>query len=132
MGFRSYLVLFAFTIPLGAGCDQKKPAADPVDDRATVRIPPADQLASALAIQNPVQRDDALAAVAKAAAKAGDGGVALAAVVAIANPILKDETAATAATTLAKLGKGAEATDLAKLIQNPVKRDETLLAISKL
>lgn len=90
------------------------------------------QLEAALAIVNPIQRDDALSAVAQAAASAGDGGIATTAVVAIANPIMKDGAAVRAVKKLAQVGKGAEATALAKTIQNPVLRDQTLLVLSKL
>jgi hypothetical protein len=127
MQLRLLVILLVVTVS-DVGCNRQAPVAAPV----TAPIAVSAQLESALAIMNPVQRDDALGAVAQSAADAGDGGVAMAAVIAIANPILKDQTAALSAGKLAKSGKGAEATAIAKIIQNPIKRDETLLELSKL
>jgi hypothetical protein len=125
LSFISTLLAIAFA--LQAGCNRQAPVAAPPTTSMAVNA----QLEAALAIMNPIQRDDALSAVAEAAADAGDGGIAMTAVVAIANPKLKDEAAVQSARKLAKAGKGAEATGIAKIIQNPITRDETLLELSK-
>lgn len=122
--FHSTLLAIAIAFVFEAGCNRQAPVAPPIAVSA--------QLQAALAILNPIQRDDALSTVAQAAGDAGDGGIAMAAVVAILNPNLKDDAAVLSAKKLAKAGKGADATAIAIIIQNPIRRDETLLAISKL
>ena len=121
--FQSFLVALALMFVLG--CNRQVPTAVPGPAPLAV----SSQLEAALAIQNPIQRDEALGAVAQTAADAGN---AMNAVAAIMNPIAKDEIAAQSAGKLAKAGKGAEATAIAKIIQNPIKRDKTLLDLSKL
>jgi hypothetical protein len=115
-------------IMLQSSCNHTEPASAP----KSIPMASSAQLEAALAIMNPIQRDEALDAVAKTAAASGDGSIAMSAVMAMANPAMKDETAVRSANTLAKAGKGTEATAMAKVIQNPIKRDEALLAISKL
>ena len=124
MQLRFHFALLALAIVFEAGCNRQSPVAAPIAVSA--------QLGAALAIMNPIQRDDALSAVAQTAGDAGDGGIAMAAVVAILNPYLKDDAAVLSAKKLAKAGKGAEGTAIAKIIQNPIRRDETLLELSKL
>ena len=124
--FQSFLVALALMFVLG--CNRQVHTAIP----GPAPLADSSQLEAALAIQNPIQRDEALGAVAQTAADAGNGGIAMNAVAAIKNPIAKDEIAAQSAGKLAKAGKGAEATAIAKIIQNPIKRDKTLLDLSKL
>jgi len=126
-----HLILAAVALTLLAGCNQQAPVGAPLNAPATAPAVVSSQLEAALAIMNPLMRDDALGSVAKAAAAASDSGIAMAAVVAMANPILKDDAAVVCAQRLAKGGKGPEATAMAKIIQNPIKRDEILLELSK-
>jgi hypothetical protein len=127
MKFRFHSALLAIALVLGAGCNRQASVDVPV----TAPIAISSQLEAAMAIQNPIQRDEALSAVAQTAADAGDGGIAMKAAAAIANPIVKDDTAAVSAKKLAKFGKGTEATAIAKIIQNPIKRDKALLDLAK-
>ena len=128
MQIRFQFALLTLALVFEAGCNRTGPVATPV----TAPIAVSAQFEAALAIMNPLQRDEALSTVAQTAVDAGDGGTAIAAVVAISNPNLKDDAAVLSAKKLAKAGKGSEATAMAKIIQNPIRRDETLLELSKL
>jgi len=136
MHTRFQVTLLAIAVAFAGGCDRKSQVTAPGGASNATPFPGhlavSAQLEAALAIQNPIQRDDALSAVAQTAAEGGDGTVAMAAVVAIMNPQLKDDTAVLAAKGLANAGKGSEATGIAKIILNPILRDETLLDLSKL
>jgi hypothetical protein len=84
------------------------------------------KLDAALAINNNLQKDAALAAVAKEAAVGGDAEVTKAALHKISNNLTRDQAACECAVKLAKGGKSAEGTEVAKTIDNNLMRDATL------
>jgi hypothetical protein len=130
------LVTSTFLVVCVMGCSRESTATATQSDVATASpgtaIDHSSKLEAALAINSPIQKDEALRAVAQSASEGSDGPTALAAVAAMLNPQARDDVAAAAAMTLAKAGKGSDANGMANLIQNPIKRDETLLELSKL
>ena len=91
----------------------------------------AGRLEAAKLIVNVKEQDNALADLAKDAARAGDGNATKEAVKAISSTRIQDNAAAEAAVLLAKKGKSAEATEVAKLINQTSLCDETLARIAK-
>lgn len=89
------------------------------------------RLEAALAIHNPFERNDALAELAVASAKAGYGGIVRTAIREINNPFTQNETAARCARLLAKVGQGGMAVEVANLIGNPFERDATLRQLAR-
>ncbi len=105
-----------------AGCNSPS-ATSPADV--------AGRLKAAQEMNNVSQRDDALAAVAKDAAAAGEGDVTAKALGAMNNVAKKDDAAEDCAVALARAGKAAAAVQVAKLINNVAKRDAVLAKVAK-
>jgi len=118
----------AFALLSSAGCSHgySEPFAQP--DR---RRPSLDnQLHDAKAIQNPRDRDDAIALVAKQAANVGDVHWAKQAVSAISNWEARDDAALAVAVRLSKGGKDEAAREMAGTIASSIVREETLKYIA--
>lgn len=107
-----------------AGCESR-PA--PVSTNTQLQA----RLDAALGISHTASRDEALAAVANDAARAGEGEIVRTAIQGISNTSTADQAAATSARELARRGAPAFATDVAKLIQHSSTRDEVLHDIAK-
>ena len=120
---RLALVVFGVAVGLG-GCGKPRPATDSASDFQA-------RLDAALEISNMSTRDDALAALAVAAAEAGDGEVTLGAVQGISNMSTKDDAAARAAVQLSGTGQEKAAVEVARQISNLSTRDATLQAIAE-
>ena len=84
------------------------------------------RLDAAKAITFTSERDSALAAVARDAAKAGDAGVTKGAIGGIVFTSAKDEAAAESALRLAAAGQGTAANEVAQMITFTSVRDATL------
>ncbi len=100
-----------------SGCQEKKPT-----DRAEA----AARVEAALQINDPSERDKALASACTDAAKAGAGEVVVKALPKIGDPTRRDQAAEDCALKLRDAGQAAAATNVAKQIGNPSKRDGVL------
>jgi hypothetical protein len=111
-----------------AGCRERPtPAPAPTgDSRSTY----ADRLAAAIGIVDLNTRDDALVAVAKSAASAGEADVVKQALAKTADLNKRDAAAEACALALAKAGKRAEASDVARRIVDLSRRDKTLARLA--
>jgi hypothetical protein len=100
-----------------SGCQDKKPA-----DRAEA----AARVEAALQINDPTQRDKALASACTDAAEAGASEVVVKGVRKIGDPTRRDQVAEDCALKLRDSGQTTAANDVAKLIGDPTKRDGVL------
>jgi hypothetical protein len=123
-------ILLSLTLFLMVGCRDQTPSRHGGGSQATATDFAA-RLEAAEAIQNLAEHDDALADLAKDAAKAGDGAITKSAIDGIRTSSLHDSAAADAAVLLAKGGKSADALVIAKSIRQSSLRDQTLSAIAK-
>lgn len=121
---RLIFLLMACVVLVMAGCKPGDPATPP--DSAGGSIELKARLDAAKAITFSGDRDQALSAVARDAAKAGDVAVTKGALGAINFTAVKDETAADCALKLAAAKQGAAANEVASLITFTTVRDATL------
>ena len=121
---RSFFPLIACVSLLLTGC--KPVGSTRPSDSAPITIELKARLEAAKAITFSNDRDQALAAVARDAAKAGDATVTKAALGAINFTAVKDETAADCALKLAAAKQGTSANEVANMISFTTIRDATL------
>ena len=121
-----FLVTFMFCLGLLlVGCKPTGSAPSSPDGTAGKSDLKA-RLDAAKAITFTSERDQALAAVARDAAKAGDAAVTKSAIGGIVFTSAKDEAAAECALKLAAAGQGAAANEVAQMITFTSVRDATL------
>jgi hypothetical protein len=123
---RLRVLVLGLLLGFAAGCSEQKPAPPPTPATAL-----ASRLGAAEAIFDSGKRDDALRAVAEAAAGVGEVKVVKRALQGIFDSTQRDAAAAAAAVALAKTGKPAEAKEIALTIFDSSKRDETLAKLAK-
>jgi hypothetical protein len=121
---RSFFPLMACVALLMTGCKPGN-STRPLD-APPISIELKARLEAAKAITFSTDRDQALAAVARDAAKAGDAPVTKSALGSINFSAVKDETAADCALKLAAAKQGAAANEVANLISFTTVRDATL------
>jgi len=120
---------FALIISV-AGCGSQTPSGNGgISPAASNGL--AGRLEAAKAIETRHEHDMALVALAKDAAKAGNGNVTKEAIDAIRTNREHDMAAADAAVLLAKAGKTSDAVTVAKLIKTDALRNETLAKVAK-
>jgi hypothetical protein len=117
-------------LPACGGRDTAPPSAGTTPGKSN-NVSLADRHEAAAAIHNGAQRDQALAAVAVDAGRAGDAEIAKKSVQAINNTNVRDDAAFNTAVELARAGKGQDATAVAQMINNSTKKDEALAKIAK-
>jgi hypothetical protein len=121
---RSFFPLIACVVLLMAGC--KQDGSTRPSDSVPISIELKARLEAAKAITFSTDRDQALSAVARDAAKAGDATVTKAALGSINFTAVKDETAADCALKLAAAKQGTAANEVANMISFTTIRDATL------
>ena len=89
------------------------------------------RLEAAAGISNPMDRDDALSALAKDAARAGDVAIVKASLGGMTNVMDRDDAAHAVARLLAKRRLHSDAVEVAKSMSNLTERDETLKELSR-
>ena len=127
---RSQSPLLLLALFLMIGCRHQTPSIQDANSHVT----PADfaaRLEAAETIQSVSEHDNALADLAKDAAKAGDGSITKNAIDGIHTSNLHDTAAAEASVLLARGGKSADALAVAKSIRQSSLRDKTLATIAK-
>ncbi len=120
-----FILLLAVCALLAVGCkpgDLPQSSSRPSSANGDLKA----RLEAAKAITFTSDRDQALAAVARDAAKAGDASVTKSALGGIVFTSAKDEAAAECALKLAGAGRGAEANEVAHMITFTGVRDATL------
>lgn len=126
---RQRIIGIAVTIALASGCSSNdfQPFAAP-----NKRAPSFEsQIASALSLNTPVERDDALAVVALDAANVGDVHWAKQALLKISDWEARDDSAIGVAGRLKKGGKADAAVEIAEMISSSAVRHETLKLLTK-
>jgi hypothetical protein len=122
-----FLVLLSICAALlMAGCKPGRSGASSASARTPATVDFKARLDAAKGITFANERDQALAAVAKDAARGGEASVTKQAVANIMFTTAKDETAADCALKLAAAGQGAAANDVARMITFTTVRDATL------
>jgi len=106
----------AVCLAAAIGCDGSKPPQSPEQLKG--------RLDAATGITDPGARNAALQPVARDAADAGAGDIALQAITAISNPSTRNEVAADCALRLAKRGDTKGATAVADVITDPATKND--------
>ena len=127
---RIHYLLLPLIVCFAIGCNNQTPSGNETSTPPTSEDLAA-RLEAAKLIRNIKEQDNALADLAKDAARAGDDNATKDTIKAIRTTTIHDNAAAEAAVLLAKNGKSAEATEVAKLISQTSLCDETLAKIAK-